>query len=166
MAAGEEQASRESALQGPEGLLFTGEAIRSLTAAQLAKLGEVATAFGVEMRAVRSVERELGEVALSESEREEPTPVPMRQKDFKAFAAEHGFGDSMAYNAWHWVLLEKHQQEAGKRPNSPPISVTMSGARQLIELNSVYAYLNQALIRHELTSMSARQEAFLVTLLN
>lgn len=167
MAAGEGQAVAEGELQGPEGLLFTGEAIRALTPERLAAIGDFANRmYGVEMREVRGVERELGGMTLAEVERADPAPVPMRQKDFKAFAAERGIGESIAYSAWHWVLWEKRQQETGKRQESPAIVVTLSGARQLVELTSLYAYLRQTFKTHERTSASARQEAFLVALLN
>ncbi len=104
MSAGEAQASGEAELRGPEGLLFTGEAIRALKPEQLAAIGDFANRmYGVEMREVRSVGQDLGEMALRTVEIEEPTPVPMQQKDFMRFARERGLSPDMARQAFLWV---------------------------------------------------------------
>jgi hypothetical protein len=166
MATGEGSTPEEPELPGPEGLLFTGDFIQTLTREQLAKLGEVASAFGVDMRPVRSAEQGLGGVPLSSVEDEQVTPVPMRQKDFKTFAARHGFPAHTAVSAWYWVTDESVLCAEGERPGSPAIAVTGSKGNLSVELNSLYGYLSAALERHGVSHASERQEAFLLALLN
>ena len=80
-----EKARAAEVAQGPEGLLFTGNAIRALSVAQLTSIGEFASRmFGVEMRPVHNVQRELGGAAVV-AEAAEPEPEPIRVDRDRAF---------------------------------------------------------------------------------
>lgn len=86
----------------PDGLLFTGEAVRALTPDQLAAIGDFANRmFGVEMRPVRSVESKLGELGLTAVEQEDQRePVPFTRTAALRFAEEYGYTLSRATHVW------------------------------------------------------------------
>lgn len=66
-------------------------------------IGEFAsTLFGVEMRALYDVDRELGNTILRDimDDREKRTPVPMTRTDLCNFAAEHRYPANRASSAW------------------------------------------------------------------
>jgi hypothetical protein len=60
----------DSTMLGPEGLLFTGDIVRTLSAEQLAALGSFANRmFGLEMQPIHKIARELGEHAFVAADR-------------------------------------------------------------------------------------------------
>jgi hypothetical protein len=126
MSAGESEPPLESEPKGREGLLFTGEAIRRLTPEQIATIGKFADQmYGVEMRAVPSA-RQLGELSIAVV-RGERAPVPATQKDFRDFAAAHGFTDSIARRSWKWFeLLINPRELSGKQGRAERRIVTLT----------------------------------------
>lgn len=92
--------------EGPEALLFTGNTIRELTSEQLTALGEFAARmFGVEMRQVQSVERELGRVLESLVQAEaEPEQIFLTKEEFRSWGAEHGYAEKRADLAYRATI--------------------------------------------------------------
>ena len=135
--------------QGPEGLLFTGDVIRTLTLDQLAVLGDFASRmFGVEMQPIQNVARELGQQAVSgsELEEEEPAPVLVTRKDVLQWAVEHGYGKDSTNGAYSRVYRTLQEQEYGNISSAfPSIRWTGSFASNKeeirIDLRSVYERL-------------------------
>lgn len=131
--------------QGPEGLLFTGDVIRTLTPDQLAVLGDFASRmFGVEMQPIQNVARDLGQQAISgaELEEEEPEPVLVTKEDFRRWAAENGYGDRQAVLAYHSLVFTAGSFEAKDDPLPMPSFVNRhKHGEEAVDLRSVHERL-------------------------
>jgi hypothetical protein len=149
-------------LSGPEGLLFTGEAIRSLTPEKIAAIGDFANRmFGVKMRPLRHLQAELTDSDVTEEQ--ETDPVPVTRKDLLDFADRHGYPKQRARLAWNSRVYggeESSEPQRFKGDNLPPIRLlrtvydpeleqTVTFPRdQVVDLKSVYALLKQCQIDH------------------
>jgi hypothetical protein len=116
-------ANELAGISGPEGLLFTGEAIRSLTPEQIATIGEFANRmFGVELREVQSVGEYLNSGHSSENEAGEVEQiVPVTLNDFRRFATENGYSNRRAVSAWNLVMYADGQDSLRGNGEFPPI---------------------------------------------
>jgi hypothetical protein len=169
MATGEGQAPGDSSLQGPEGLLFTGDAIRRLTREQIAEIGQFASrVFGAEMREVRNVEHELGGMALANVEAEQPAPLLVNSDDFQGFAREHGFSRSLATRTWDWFRVTGQIHPLGRNHDLPPYAVfDPTGSHlQAIELGALYDHLYPAINSRGRFAGSKLQDDLLTTMVN
>lgn len=143
---------------GPEGLLFTGDAVNSLTAEQLAAIGDFAAqVFGVEMRPIRRAQQELGNQALlaaGEQAESEPEPIFLTKRDFQVWAADHGYGSRQPIMAFHSLWFTEGGYRAEPDP-WPPLRFTdkFGEAGPAVDLRSVYDRLaatelkNDALVK-------------------
>jgi hypothetical protein len=158
---------------GPEGLLFTGDAVRELSPDQLRAIGDFAhRMYGVEMRTVHSVEQELGDMALTVTQEEEPEPVPMTRGELIEFALTNGYTKNFANNVWRSLTSEDYRKYIQPYISDlPGVSFRpRPGGRsgqQEFDLRSVYARLRSDIrpsSRRRLGTPSDR--AFLAFLVN
>src|SRR6266545_2297239 len=174
MAAGD-ATSQERQLQGPEGLLFTGNAIRALTSDQLATIGEIANRmYGVEMRQLRSVEQELGGLALATVETNEPEPVLVTREDLHTFAEEHGLSKSLAKRTWDWFIVTAHIRPLGDNGDLQPYvvlnptnpTIPRGSTVEALELRALYDHLYPAMNDRGHFAGSKLQDGLLVAMVN
>jgi hypothetical protein len=150
-------------LPGPEGLLFTGDAIRFLTPEQIATIGDFANRmFGVEMRPIHHVRTELTDADMPEEH--ETEPVPVTRNNFLDFADRHGYPKQRARIAWNTVAVKRvgdEKLERFKGDDLPPLRMlrtelseydpssayedwyAVSSKDQVVDLKSVYAILRR-----------------------
>lgn len=162
-----------------EGLLFTGDVIRSLTPEQLEVIGQAALSFGVEMTPMHHVKQDLGRTAIMTPEKgeAEKEPTPVRRQDFVAFAVEHGYPKMRAWKAWNasvYLGEEPHQRFEGD--TSLPIRLLRNKEdefgnltlieHQVVDLQSIYARLKQSRLDADYYGVPDTQVKFLVHLCN
>jgi hypothetical protein len=122
-------ADSDPVTEGPEGLLFTGDVIRSMTPDQIAAVGEFASRmFGVEMRPLHRIERELGGLAVAETGEEAPEPVPATKEYFRTWAAENGYTSMRACRSWNYLFYTTNSLQPGipawRRESMKPVPPT------------------------------------------
>lgn len=152
----------ERTSQEPQrGILFTGELVQHASPDVLAKLGELASSVGVEMRVIDDISQ-FGSITLADAETANPQPRVFTRKDFRAFASEHGFSATIANRTWARVADTANSKPRGYHNNLSPIQVVGPG----IDLDSLYAHVADDLRIHGGFSTSEKQEKFLLTLLD
>lgn len=147
-----EEAGAAEVAQGPEGLLFTGNAIRALSVAQLASLGEFASRmFGVEMRPLHDIERDLGKVVLAPDTSEpEPEPVLIDSDRTDEWFALQGYSKIRRTKMFDAIGSTGYSEESDPQSDLRYIGELSSSRRPRdLDLRSVYERLRR-------TSMSSK----------
>lgn len=140
-----------------EGLLFTGDVIRSLTPEQLAAIGQTALSFSVEMKLVHDVEQDLSRMGMKalEKGKTEKDLAPVKRRDFVAFADRYGYPKMRAWKSWNTsVCLGEEYPQSFEDDTLPPVQLLVDredefGNRtlrehQVVDLRSIYARLKQS----------------------
>lgn len=129
--------------QGPDGLLFTGDYVRQLSPDQITAIGDFASRmFGVEMRQIEHINRDLTENDLVAEEQGEEAlpPVPMTLEEMTEFAISHDGSKVLARNAWNslWSAHGSYHNEECDLPDIDFIQSEKEFDVTSVDLRSVY----------------------------